>query len=43
MLMNFLEEKRNAFLEWIIIWLIVIELALWFLPPFPEIVKYFFP
>ena len=43
MLMNFLAEKRNAFLERIIIWLIVIELALWFLPPFPEIVKYFFP
>lgn len=36
MLMNFLAEKRNAFLEKIIILLFVADLALWFLPPFPE-------
>ncbi len=40
MLMNFLAEKRNAFLEIVIIVLIVIEIGLWFLPPFPEIAGY---
>lgn len=40
MLMNFLAEKRNAFLELIIIILFVVDLALWFLPPFPEVVSY---
>lgn len=37
MLMNFLAEKRNAFLEIIIITLIAIDIVLWFLPPFPEV------
>ncbi len=41
MLMNFLAEKRNTFLEIIIIILIAIDIILWFLPPFPEVVKYF--
>lgn len=41
MLINFLAEKQNAFLEVIIIVLIVIEIALWFLPPFSDILKYF--
>lgn len=40
MLMNFLAEKRNAFLEIIIIVLFVVDLALWFLPPFPEVVNF---
>lgn len=40
MLMNFLAEKRNAFLELIIIILFVVDLALWFLPPFPEVVTF---
>lgn len=40
MLMNFLAEKRNAFLETVIIVLIVFEIGLWFLPPFPEIAGY---
>lgn len=40
MLMNFLAEKRNAFLEMVIIALIVIEIGLWFLPPFPDLVKF---
>ena len=40
MLMNFLAEKRNAFLEIVIIVLIVIEIGLWFLPPFPVIAGY---
>lgn len=40
MLMNFLAEKRSAFLETIIIMLFVLDLALWFLPPFPELVKF---
>lgn len=40
MLMNFLAEKRNVFLETIIILLFVVDLALWFLPPFPEVVKF---
>ena len=39
MLMNFLAEKRNAFLEKIIIALFVVDLGLWFLPPFPEVAK----
>lgn len=40
MLMNFLAEKRSEFLEIIIIALIIIEIALWFLPPFPEVLKF---
>ncbi len=40
MLMDFLAEKRNAFLEIIIIVLIAIDIVLWFLPPFPEVVSY---
>lgn len=40
MLMDFLAEKRNAFLEIIIIILIAIDIVLWFLPPFPEVVKF---
>lgn len=37
MMMEFLAEKRNAFLEIIIIVLIVIEIGLWFLPPFSQV------
>jgi len=40
MLMNFLAEKRSEFLETIIILLFVVDLTLWFLPPFPEVAKY---
>lgn len=40
MLMNFLAEKRAAFLEVVIIVLIAIDIVLWFLPPFPEVVRY---
>ncbi|HXK40778.1 MAG TPA: RMD1 family protein [Candidatus Paceibacterota bacterium] len=40
MLMNFLAEKRAAFLEVVIIILFILDLALWFLPPFPEVVSY---
>ena len=40
MLMNFLAEKRNAFLEIVIIILIAIDIVLWFLPPFPVVVGY---
>lgn len=40
MLMNFLAEKRNAFLETIIILLFVVDLTLWFLPPFPEVLRF---
>ncbi|MEX2090603.1 MAG: RMD1 family protein [Candidatus Paceibacterota bacterium] len=40
MLMQFLAEKRNAFLEIIIIVLIAIDIVLWFIPPFPEVVGY---
>lgn len=40
MLMNFLAEKRNAFLEIVIIILIAIDIVLWFLPPFPEVVTF---
>lgn len=40
MLMNFLAEKRNESLEKIIIMLFILDLALWFLPPFPEVLKY---
>ncbi len=39
MMMEFLAEKRNAFLELVIIFLIVFEIGLWFLPPFPEILN----
>lgn len=39
MLMNFLAENRNAALEKIIILLFVVDLGLWFLPPFPEVLK----
>ena len=41
MLMNFLAEKRNAFLEIIIIILIVIEIVL-FLPSFQKVIDFFF-
>lgn len=40
MMMEFLAEKRNAFLEIIIIVLIVIEIGLWFLPPFSQVWAY---
>ena len=40
MLMNFLAEKRNAFLEIIIIILIAIDIVLWFIPPFPVVAGY---
>lgn len=40
MLMNFLAEKRNAFLEIIIIILIAVDIVLWFIPPFPEVMNY---
>ena len=40
MMMEFLAEKRNAFLETVIIVLIVFEIGLWFLPPFPELWSY---
>lgn len=41
MLMNFLAEKRNAFLEIIIIILIAVDIVLWFIPPFPEVLEFF--
>lgn len=40
MLMNFLAEERNAFLEIIIIILIAIDIVLWFLPPFSEVLPF---
>ncbi|MBI4158153.1 MAG: RMD1 family protein [Candidatus Yanofskybacteria bacterium] len=40
LLMDFLAEKRNAFLEIIIIVLIAIDIVLWFIPPFPEVVNF---
>lgn len=40
MLMNFLAEKRSEFLEVIIITLFILDLTLWFLPPFPEVLKF---
>ncbi len=40
MMMEFLAEKRNAFLEIVIIVLIVIEIGLWFLPPFSRVWAY---
>ncbi len=40
MMMEFLAEKRNAFLEVVIIVLIVIEIGLWFLPPFSKVLSY---
>lgn len=40
MMMEFLAEKRNAFLETIIIILIVFEIGLWFLPPPSQIWTY---
>lgn len=39
-LMDFLAEKRNAFLELVIIILIAIDIVLWFLPPFPEVASF---
>jgi len=42
MLMEFLAEKRNAFLETVIIVLIVFEIGLWFLPPSSEVLKYLY-
>lgn len=42
MMMEFLAEKRNAFLEIVIIVLIVIEIGLWFLPPFSQVLSYLF-
>lgn len=41
MLMNFLAEKRSEFLEIIIIALIMIEIVLWFVPSFPEVLDKF--
>ena len=40
MMMEFLAEKRNAFLEIIIIVLIIFEIGLWFLPPPTQIWTY---
>lgn len=40
MLMNFLAEKQNAFLEKVIIVLIAIDIIIWFLPPSPEVFKF---
>ena len=40
MMMEFLAEKRNAFLETVIIVLIVIEIGFWFLPPFSQVWAY---
>lgn len=40
MLMNFLAEKQNAFLEKVIIVLIAIDIVIWFIPPFPVVVVY---
>ena len=40
MLMSFLAEKQNAFLEKVIIVLIAIDIVIWFIPPFPEVVKF---
>ncbi|MEK7076041.1 MAG: RMD1 family protein [Patescibacteria group bacterium] len=40
MMMEFLAEKRNAFLETVIIILIIIEIGLWFLPPFSQVLVY---
>ncbi len=40
MMMGFLAEKRNAFLEIVIITLIAIEIGLWFLPPFSQVLSY---
>ena len=40
MMMEFLAGKRSDFLEIIIIVLIVFEIGLWFLPPFPQILEY---
>jgi len=40
MMMGFLAEKRNAYLEIIIIVLIIIEIGFWFLPPFSEVWTY---
>lgn len=40
MLMSFMAEKQNAFLEKVIIVLIAIDIVIWFLPPFREIVQF---
>ena len=40
MMMGFLAEKRNAFLEIIIIILFIVDLGLWFLPPFSDVWVY---
>lgn len=40
MMVEFLAEKRNAFLETVIIVLIVIEIGFWFLPPFSRVWAY---
>lgn len=40
MLMSFLAEKQNAFLEKIIIVLIAVDIVIWFIPPFPEVVRF---
>lgn len=42
MLMNFLAEKRSEFLEKVIILLFALDLMLWFLPPFPEVVQFIY-
>jgi len=40
MLMNFLSNKRIEVLELIIILLFIVDLGLWFLPPFPEVLQF---
>ena len=40
MLMNFLAEEKNAFLEKVIIVLIAIDIIIWFIPPFPEVMEF---
>ncbi len=40
MLMSFLAEKQNAFLEKVIIALIAVDIVIWFLPPFSEVARF---
>lgn len=40
MLMSFMAEKQNAFLEKVIIVLITIDIVIWFIPPFPEVARF---
>lgn len=41
MLMNFLAEKQNIYLEKVIIVLIAIDIIIWFIPSFPEVLLFF--